>query len=264
MYNTKEVMMKKYISFIVLIIMAVAISACGNTPEQVEEPQVITTVVAEDQQIENTYVSTSEGDEQGQVFSVVLSGTLTEDEVAGLLFMREEEKLAHDVYLALYDQWGQPIFKNIAASEQIHTDTVKLLLDKYEIPDPADVSPLGQFSDQDLQALYDQLVELGSASLADALKVGTAVEEIDILDLEKYLAQTDSDDIIQVYENLLAGSRNHLRSFVTTLERQTGEIFQPQYLSQEAYDEIISGSFETGRGNGGGYGGGKGAATPSN
>ncbi len=265
MYNTKEVMMKKYISFIVLIIIAVAISACGNTPEQVEEPQVITTVVAEDQQVENTDVSTSEDmDEQGQVFSAVLSGTLTEDEVAGLLFMREEEKLARDVYLALYDQWGQPIFKNIAASEQIHTDTVKLLLDKYEIPDPADVSPLGQFSDQDLQALYDQLVEIGSASLADALKVGTAVEEIDILDLEKYLAQTDSDDIIQVYENLLAGSRNHLRSFVTTLERQTGEIFQPQYLSQEAYDEIISGSFETGRGSGGGYGGGKGAATPSN
>jgi len=253
--------MKKYISFIVLLIMAVAISACGNTPEQVEEPQVITTVVAEEQQIENTNVSTSEDmDEQGQVFSAVLSGTLTENEVAGLLFMREEEKLARDVYLALYDQWGQPIFKNIAASEQIHTDTVKLLLDKYEIPDPADVSPLGQFSDQNLQALYDQLVEIGSASLADALKVGTAVEEIDILDLEKYLAQTDTDDIIQVYENLLAGSRNHLRSFVTTLERQTGEIFQPQYLSQEAYDEIISGSFETGRGSGGG----KGAATPSN
>lgn len=264
MYNTKEVMMKKYISFIVLIIMAVAISACGNTPDQMEDPQVITTVAAEEQQIENVNVSTPEGDQQKQVFSAVLSGTLTEDEAAGLLFMREEEKLARDVYLALYDQWGQPIFKNIAASEQVHTDTVELLLEKYGIPDPADVNPPGQFSDQDLQALFDQLVEIGSASLADALKIGTAVEEIDILDLEKYLAQTDSGDILQVYENLLAGSRNHLRSFVATLERQTGEIFQPQYLSQEAYDEIISGSFETGRGSGGGYGGGKGAATPSN
>jgi len=257
--------MKKYTVFFGLIIMAAAISACGNTPEQVEQPQVITTVVAEDQQIENTSVSTSKDDVQG--YSAVLSGTLTEDEVAGLLFMREEEKLAHDVYMTLYELWGQPIFKNIAASEQIHTDTVKSLLVKYEIPDPADVSPLGQFSDQDLQVLYDQLIEMGSASLADALTVGTAVEEIDILDLEKYLAQTESVDLIQVYENLLAGSKNHLRSFVTTLERQTGEIFQPQYLSQEAYDEIMSGSFESGRGGGqmgSGMGGGKGTITPSN
>jgi len=259
--------MKKYTVFFVLIIMVAAVSACGNTPKQVEQPQVITTVVAEDQQVENANISTSEDDGQGQVYSAVLSGTLTEDEVAGLLFMREEEKLAHDVYMTLYELWGQPVFKNIAASEQIHTDTVKFLLDKYEIPDPADVSPLGQFSDQDLQALYDQLVEMGSASLADALTVGTAVEEIDILDLEKYLAQTESVDLVQVYENLLAGSKNHLRSFVSSLERQTGDIFQPQYLSQSAYDEIISGSFESGRGGGqmgGQMGGGKGTVTPSN
>ena len=259
--------MKKYAVFFVLIIMAAAISACGNIPEEVEEPQVTTNVVVEDEQIENANNSTSKGSGQGQVYSTVLSGTLTEDEVAGLLFMREEEKLAHDVYMTLFDLWGQLIFKNIAASEQIHTDTVKFLLDKYEIPDPAEVSPLGQFSDQDLQALYDQLLEMGSASLADALTVGTAVEEIDILDLEKYLAQTESVDLIQVYENLLAGSKNHLRSFVSSLERQTGETFQPQYLSQEAYDEIISGSFESGKGGGqmgGGMGGGKGTVTPSN
>ena len=259
--------MKKYTVFFVLIIMAAAIGACGNTPEQVEEPQVITSIVVEDEQVENTNNPTLEEDSQGQIYSAVLNGTLTEDEVAGLLFMREEEKLAHDVYLALYELWGQPIFKNIAASEQIHTDTVKFLLDKYEIPDPADVSPLGQFNDQDLQALYDQLVEMGSTSLADALTVGTAVEEIDILDLEKYLSKTESIDLIQVYENLLAGSKKHLRSFVSSLERQTGETFQPQYLSQEAYDEIISGSFETGRGGGqmgGQMGSGKGTVTPSN
>ena len=253
--------MKKYVIFFVLIIMAVAICACGNAPEQVEEPRVITTVVVEEQQVGNANNSTLKGAGQGQAYSAVQSGTLTKDEAAGLLFMREEEKLAHDVYLALYEQWGQPIFKNIAASELIHTETVKKLLDKYEIPDPAEVSALGQFSDQDLQTLYDQLVEMGSASLADALIVGTAVEEIDILDLEKYISQTELSDITQVYENLLAGSRNHLRSFVTTLERQTGETFQPQYLSPEAYQEIISGSFETGRG---GQGGEKGSGNPNN
>jgi hypothetical protein len=255
-YNTKEVMMKKYTVFFVLI------SACGNTPEQVEDPQVITTVVVEDQQIGDADNSTSKGSGQEIEYSAVLSGTLTEEEAAGLLFMREEEKLAHDVYMALYEQWEMPIFQNIAASELTHTEVVKTLLDKYNIPDPAEVSALGQFSNQDLQALYDQLVETGSASLTDALTVGTAVEEIDILDLEKYIAQTELADITQVYENLLAGSRNHLRSFAAALERQTGETFQPQYLSLEAYQEIISGSFVTGRG--GQPGGGKGSGNPNN
>ena len=236
--------MKKYTILFVFIIMAVAISACGNTPDQVEESQVVTTISVEDQQVRNANTntegnsnnSTSKGSGQGQAYSAVESGTLSEDEVAGLLFMREEEKLAHDVYMALYEQWGLPIFQNIAASELTHTEAVKTLLNKYEIPDPSEeVSALGQFSNQDLQALYDELVEIGSTSLADALMVGTAVEEIDILDLEKYIVQTELADIIQVYENLLAGSKNHLRSFVATLEKQTDETFQPQYLSLEAY-----------------------------
>jgi len=236
--------MKKYTILFVFIIMAVAISACGNTPDQVEESQVVTTISVEDQQVRNANTntegnsnnSTSKGSGQGQAYSAVESGTLSEDEVAGLLFMREEEKLAHDVYMALYEQWGLPIFQNIAASELTHTEAVKTLLNKYEIPDPSEeVSALGQFSNQDLQALYDELVEIGSTSLADALMVGTAVEEIDILDLEKYIVQTELADITQVYENLLAGSKNHLRSFVATLEKQTDETFQPQYLSLEAY-----------------------------
>jgi len=61
----------------------------------VEEPQVITTAVVEDQQIGNANNSTSKGAGQGPAYSAVQSGTLTEDEAAGLLFMREEEKLAH-------------------------------------------------------------------------------------------------------------------------------------------------------------------------
>ena len=255
--------MKKYIIFFILIFMIAAISACGNTSEQLDEPQVNTTDPLDDHQLGNANSTMSKGSGQGQANSSGISGTLTKDEVSGLLFMREEEKLAHDVYMTLFDQRGLPIFQNIAASELTHSETVKFLLNKYEIPDPAEASIIGQFNDQDLQVLYDQLVEMGSASLVDALIVGTSVEEIDILDLEKYIAHTQLTDITQVYENLLAGSRNHLRSFVAMLERQTGETFQPQYLSPEAYQEIISGSFETVKG-GGQSGNGKGPGGPNN
>ncbi len=171
---------------------------------------------------------------------------LTADEVAALLYMREEEKLAHDVYATLYELWGTPIFQNIADSEQTHTEAVKTLIERYGLEDPAANNGVGVFTDPDLQALHDQLVATGSESLSSALRVGAAIEEIDILDLEESIAGTDNEDISLVYENLMKGSRNHLRSFVATLERQTGEIYRPQYLDQATYDDIISTGIEKG------------------
>lgn len=169
--------------------------------------------------------------------------------------MREEEKLAMDVYNFLYQKWGTPIFQNIAESELTHTNSVKTLLDTYGIADPAVNTAAGKFADPALQALYDQLITKGSASLAEALKVGAAIEEIDILDLKEELELTTNADIERVYDNLLQGSYNHLRSFVTNLKNQTGETYAPQYLSAEEYQSILTSS---GGGAGAGYQGGRG------
>jgi hypothetical protein len=164
---------------------------------------------------------------------------LDEKEIAGLLFMREEEKLARDVYLTLYQTWNQlPIFNNIANSEQIHMDAIKRLLDKYGLSDPTEDMGVGEFQNMDLQVLYLDLIQKGSSSLVDALETGAAIEEIDIIDLKNYLAETDQWDIQRVYNNLLEGSKNHLRAFVSALAEQ-GITYEPQYLSQEEFDEII-------------------------
>ena len=85
--------------------------------------------------------------------------------------------------------------------------------------------------------------------MASALRVGAAIEEIDIIDLLEHLEHTDKADIQVVYENLLKGSRNHLRSFVSTLSKQEGETYQPQYLDQTTYDAIVGSETERGRGN---------------
>lgn len=190
--------------------------------------------------------------------SSVQQGALSENEADSLLYMREEEKLAHDVYVTLYDLWQLPVFQKIANSEQTHMEAVKILIDRYGLQDPA-LTEVGVFTDQTLQSLYDrlydQLVAQGSQSSVEALKVGATIEEIDILDLEELIAQTDKGDIILVYENLLKGSRNHLRSFVSTLQRQSGETYQPQFLSPDAYQAIIGAPIESGgRGNPGGKG----------
>jgi hypothetical protein len=180
-------------------------------------------------------------------------GDLSDEETTALITMREEEKLAHDVYVMLYENWGLRVFQNISQSEQTHTDAVKALIDRYGLTDPAS-SKVGVFANPDLQALYNVLAARGSQSLAEALKVGAAIEEIDILDLQKDLAQTDKSDIQQVFNNLLNGSYNHLRAYVSNLSAETGETYQPQYMSAEAYQNII-GATTRGSGRGGGGGG---------
>ncbi|HMZ44766.1 MAG TPA: DUF2202 domain-containing protein, partial [Anaerolineales bacterium] len=147
----------------------------------------------------------------GVQLTAIPASDLSAEEAAALLFMREEEKLARDVYNQMYALWGQPVFQNIAASEQTHTDEIKLLLDRYGLADPA-LDP-GQFTDPNLQALYNQLIAQGSISVTEALNVGALVEQTDIADLQNRLAQTDNADIQLVYTNLMNASYNHLAAF---------------------------------------------------
>lgn len=169
---------------------------------------------------------------------------LNDAEKSSLLFMREEEKLARDVYDYLYLKWSLQIFDNISTSEQTHMDAILELLNRYELEDPAKQDESGSFVNSDLQELYNDLTKIGTTSIVDALKVGAAIEEIDILDLKNALdADVDNQDITMVYENLMKGSRNHLRSFVKTLRNQ-GVIYQSQYLTKEEYDAIINSEME--------------------
>jgi hypothetical protein len=149
------------------------------------------------------------------VFAQAPGLTLSEKE--WLSYIREEEKLARDVYLFLYDKWQLTIFANISKSEQTHMDAIKTLLDRYGLPDPAADKGPGEFDNQELQTLFDELTKQGSASPADALKVGVVIEEKDIADLTEAIAVSRRRDIKTVYSNLLQGSLNHLKAFTSNL-----------------------------------------------
>jgi hypothetical protein len=144
---------------------------------------------------------------------VLQAAGLSDAETNYLLFMREEEKLARDVYQTLNAKWNHQTFSNISKSEQQHMDSLKVLLDKYGIPDPAAGKKPGEFTNQKLQALYAELVRKGSKSLSDALAVGVEVEKLDIADLEEAISKTTHSDITLAYKNLLKGSNNHLEAF---------------------------------------------------
>ncbi|MGC9125858.1 MAG: DUF2202 domain-containing protein, partial [Caldisericaceae bacterium] len=164
---------------------------------------------------------------------------LTGSQEKGILYMVEEEKLARDVYAYLYNLWGITTFSNIKDAEQTHMDQVLSLVDQYKLQAPATLDSVGVFSDPHLQELYNTLINQGSQSVTDALKVGALIEETDIIDLQNYSNATESSSVKTVYSNLMNGSENHLRAFVSQLNSRNVS-YTPVVLSQEAYNAIIN------------------------
>jgi len=248
------------IAILVVVVGLLVFGAINRTSAMFEEEAVTTEIRGGNGGYGNSGELTgdSEGlsDEHALVttpLALVPAGELDQAETDALLFMWEEEKLARDVYTTLGAVWTKPLFVNIAASEQVHMDSVKDLLDRYGLATPTD-DGAGVFANAELQALYTQLVAQGKLSELEAIKVGAAIEEIDILDLQERLAQTDQADIQQVFNALLSGSYNHLNSFAANYWNISGSVYVPQYMSQAEYDTIVtSTTFGTqggGRGNG--------------
>lgn len=165
--------------------------------------------------------------------------SIDEQTSEGLQFVREEEKLARDVYLYSFDKYQLQIFKNISNSEQSHMDAILSQLEKYNVADPVTDNTRGVFKNTELQSLYDELTVKSDISLVEALKVGALIEDLDIFDIENILDRTTESSIINVYNNLTCGSRNHLRSFTSELKANGGD-YDNIYISEEYYNEIIS------------------------
>lgn len=166
--------------------------------------------------------------------------TLTEAEKANLAFLREEEKMARDVYTNLLAAYpSMTFFSNISGSEQKHMDAVLNLLNTYNLPDPVGSNAEGVFTNADIQQLYNTLVAKGNTSEMDAIITGLTIEDMDIYDLQTGLADITQEDIRTVYNNLINASKNHMREFYTQLNSRGGS-YTPQYISQELYNEIIN------------------------
>lgn len=231
-------MNNKFNKISVALLIALSLTACGSSDSDYPGPPML---VSEDG------TSTISSPNLNYALTLLPLETISTAEATSLAFMREEEKLANNVYKVLGTTWGTQtrVFTNIASSEATHTEAIRQLLFRYSLVDPAADLNDGVFQNQTLQQLYDALVQQGSLSYIDALKVGCAIEEIDILDLQTALSGIDNQDITVVYNNLNLGSRNHLRSFVKALS-VVGVTYVPQYLSPEAYLAIVSKPIERG------------------
>jgi hypothetical protein len=236
--TNKNIMKNKLHKLSAALLIALSLTACGGSDNDYPGPPML---VSEDG------TSTFSSPNLNYALTYLPLESISTAEAASLTFMREEEKLANNVYKLLGTTWAAQtrVFTNIANSEASHTEAIRQLLVRYTLADPAANLADGVFQNQTLQQLYNSLIAQGTLSYIDALKVGCAIEEIDILDLQNALVGIDNQDIIVVYNNLTLGSRNHLRSFVKSLSL-VGITYVPQYLSPEAYLAIVSTPIERG------------------
>ena len=167
---------------------------------------------------------------------------LSEQEKDAIIYMREEEKLARDVYDSMFNKWGGNPFANIRKSEQVHMNRMEQLINTYQLKDPVagNGDRPGVFTDMLMKKYYQELIVLGSKSFPDALKAGGKIEELDIDDLEQRIGGTRKQDIILAYTFLRNASYNHLRAFVRRLKME-GINYEPEILSKESFDKIIAG-----------------------
>lgn len=170
---------------------------------------------------------------------------LTDQQTEQLLRMREEEKLAHDVYVTLGKSTQLPLFENIASAESRHMAALEQIIRRYAPDVQYPTLPFGKFSVLEYQRLYESFVKSGETSLLDAVMVGAKIEEMDIKDLQRLLTQKPSQDIARVFENLMRGSRNHLRAFSGQIA-QLGGTYTSEYLSQREFDQIANSESERG------------------
>lgn len=229
--------MKKIVFIPLFISSLLVISSCSAN-------EVTTSNQIQEQNIEGvTPISPDDIEEQ---LNSINKTSISQTEIDSIIWMREEEKLAKDVYTTLGQVWGLNIFTNISTAEQSHTDSVKTLIDRYELIDPIKEETIGVFQNETFSKLYQDLVKQGSISLVEALKVGALIEELDIKDLQE--RTTTTADIDLVFQNLERGSRNHLRAFTRQLSLQ-GETYVPIYISQSEFDEITTSEIERGMSN---------------
>lgn len=209
--------------FVIVLLTSFGLSSCAenNSTEPIENQEIISDLTKD------------------TIFNMPVE-EISENENESMIFMREEEKLARDVYINLYERYGIKVFNNISKSEQTHMDAIKYLLEKYSIDDPIETDVKGVFKNQELQILYIQLIEQGNKSEIDALKSGALIEEVDIIDLINAIDEdVDNVDIELVYNNLIKGSENHLRAFVKNLSAR-GINYEPQLLDIDTFNSILN------------------------
>lgn len=169
---------------------------------------------------------------------------LTAEEIEFLFAVREDEKVARDLYAHFYSKYQLKPFEMIGKAESNHISAVEKLLTFYSISFPA-LSEAGIFANAERQLNYTTLAASGNTSL-EAFTTAAKLEETGIYDYMTVLQDITNPNIKLVIEHLMKASSNHLKAFLRNIDALGGS-YTPSILSQEQFDNIIKSNFDNGR-----------------
>ncbi|WP_299872718.1 DUF2202 domain-containing protein [uncultured Cocleimonas sp.] len=257
---SNKILLNGFTGLVMITGMSTALIGCNGASSSSTEDQNSNVVL--EHEVTPTDTTTAVVSDQTDT-QIIDDNQLDANEQTHLMFMREEEKLARDVYLKLGEMYpDSPIFGNIDDSEQQHTTAVKEMIEKYGLEDPNTNDNVGAYTGAEygwyFTEKFDQLVTRGSISELEALYVGAFIEELDMMDINqcpKVIVEadngindvtecgkiyTDNEDITQLYNSLLDGSDSHLAGYVKNIEKRTGEgSYVAQVLPQSQVDAYL-------------------------
>lgn len=218
------------------IVSALALTACDPGMSSSEDGGGGDAPRAEDASERDTSVSDAPAsDASDGGVALGCEGPLARD----LCFLREEEKLARDVYIALFAETAINVFDNISRSEESHTAAVAALLAARSIPDPVTDDTPGVFRDPVFIDLYATLTAQGRMGAVAALTVGATIEDLDLRDIREMEARTTDAEALALYGSLACGSRNHMRSFASQLDSR-GVTYEAAYITPAELSAILA------------------------
>ncbi|MDD3302851.1 MAG: DUF2202 domain-containing protein [Candidatus Gracilibacteria bacterium] len=138
---------------------------------------------------------------------------LSEQEKQDIMYQYSEEMMARDLYNYFYGLYNINTFKTISESEQQHMDSVKVIIDRYNLDTPTNYG--------ELTSLYNTLKTEGDKGLKEALESGLKIEIQDIEDIVDTIKTTDNDDVKVILVNIGGASYNHLRGFSNALKNNS-------------------------------------------
>lgn len=156
-----------------------------------------------------------------------------------VLYLLEQEKLAHDVYRSLDTMWVTDIFNRVANEEYQHVGKLSAVAAEFmiNVPNHFNEYPMGQFIDTKLRRLYGELMAAANFSLEDAYRACAALEERKMYDLKVALKEPNFELENLTYKALLLGSEDNFKVFVRALN-ELNAAYTPVLLSPAEYETL--------------------------
>lgn len=179
-----------------------------------------------------------------RTFQMIPQAPLNASETQDIYYLQESEKLSHDLNVKLYGLHSDvPVFLQIANVSAIFVTADNVILERYGLKNP-EAATSGVFSNAALQNMYTSGVNNGLSSVVDALKSSANAEDMHIADLSAAIARTDNADLIFMYRQELAASRNSIRTLSQAISGY-GQTYVPKYITPASYAAIISSPMES-------------------